>query len=230
MVKRWKRIVADSLFVHAPKQSLTPTELMTMASIVEAEARLASERDTIAGVYLNRLKIGMKLDADPTVQYALGKKPGRVLFKDLRVVSPYNTYLNVGLPPGPIASPGAASIEAALHPAKVPYRFFVAAPDGHHEFRRTFTEHEAAIAMVREANLSEKAQRELDVALKVRSAFLAQMSHEIRTPLNAILGLAYLLERGKLPAQDREQVRQIAQAGKSLHRHQTFPTGVHRGT
>ena len=141
MVKRWKRIVADSLFVHAPKQSLTPTELMTMASIVEAEARLASERDTIAGVYLNRLKIGMKLDADPTVQYGLHlTRP--ITHEDLLTPTPYNTYARTGLPPGPICSPGAASVRAVLEPAKHPYLYFVARRDGTggHYFSRTLAD------------------------------------------------------------------------------------------
>ena len=91
----------------------------------------------------------MPLMADPTVQYALGKKPGRVYFKDLKVDSPYNTYRRQGLPPGPIASPGLMSIDAALHPAKVPFLYFVANPDGHHEFRKSFKEHTEAIKLVR---------------------------------------------------------------------------------
>ena len=149
MVERFEKVWKPEWTARAAEVKMSRHEVLTLASIVEREVFRNDERPVIAAVYLNRLKAHIPLQADPTVQYALGKKPGRVLFKDLRVVSPYNTYLNVGLPPGPIASPGAASIEAALHPAKVPYRFFVAAPDGHHEFRRTFTEHEAAIAMVR---------------------------------------------------------------------------------
>jgi UPF0755 protein len=124
-------------------------DIMTLASIVEKEARLAEERPVISAVYHNRLRIGMALQADPTVQYALGRHVDRVLYKDLEVDSRYNTYKHVGLPPGPIASPGAASIEAALYPAKVPYLFFVAHPDGHHEFRQTFSEHTEARAQIR---------------------------------------------------------------------------------
>lgn len=90
------------------------------------------------------------LQADPTVQFALGRRrPGRVLYRDLLVDSPYNTYRRTGLPPGPIASPGAASIAASLYPADVPYRYFVAHPDGHHEFRNTYAEHLKAIEFVR---------------------------------------------------------------------------------
>lgn len=133
-------------------------DVMTMASIVETEARVGSERPVIAAVYYNRLKLGMKLQADPTVQYALGKHVERVLFRDLDIDSPYNTYRYAGLPPGPIASPGAPSMAAAVAPADVPYLYFVAHPDGHHEFRRTFAEHSAAIREVRAA--AAKAQRD----------------------------------------------------------------------
>ena len=89
------------------------------------------------------------MQADPTVQYALGRHTARVLYRDLEVKSPYNTYQNVGLPPGPIASPGSASIEAALFPADVPFLYFVAHPDGHHEFRTTFREHNEAVRQMR---------------------------------------------------------------------------------
>jgi UPF0755 protein len=124
----------------------------------------------VAAVYLNRLRSRMMLQADPTVTYALGKRPGRVTFKDLRVSSAYNTYRVLGLPPGPIGSPGLSSIEAALHPAKVPYRFFVAHPDGHHEFRRTYREHLEAIRMVRTATGSDSATRELNAVRAARDS------------------------------------------------------------
>ena len=125
--------------------------IVTLASIVEKEARLAEERAIISAVYHNRLRINMPLQADPTVQYARGAHTSRVLYRDLEIKSPYNTYQRTGLPPGPIASPGRASIEAALFPADVPYRYFVAHPDGHHEFRVTFEEHRAARDKVRRA-------------------------------------------------------------------------------
>jgi UPF0755 protein len=124
-------------------------DVITLASIVEKEARRAEERPVISAVYHNRLKRRMPLQADPTVQYARGSHTARVLYKDLEVASPYNTYRNAGLPPGPIASPGSPSISAALFPANVPYLFFVAAPDGHHEFRTTFEEHTRARAELR---------------------------------------------------------------------------------
>ncbi len=143
--RRWKpewRARLDSI-------GLDRNKAITLASIVEREARRPEERPVIAAVYLNRLKAGMLLQADPTVQFALGRHTPRVLLKDLEKDSPYNTYKYPGLPPGPIASPGSASIVAALNPAKVDYLYFVAAPDGHHEFRRTLTEHEQARKAVR---------------------------------------------------------------------------------
>lgn len=131
--------------------SITRHDALAMASIVEKEARKPEERPIISAVYWNRVKAGMLLQADPTVQYALPKHVGRVLYKDLEVESKYNTYKHTGLPPGPIASPGAASIEAALSPADVPYLFFVARADGSHQFTRTFEEHTRAIAQIRSA-------------------------------------------------------------------------------
>jgi UPF0755 protein len=130
---------------------LNERELVTLASIVEEEARVAEERPVIAGVYTNRLEIGMLLQADPTVQYALGEPKERLLFADIERVAddPYNTYTHAGLPPGPIASPGEASLDAALYPADVPFLFFVARPDGSHEFTRTNREHVNAINRIR---------------------------------------------------------------------------------
>src|SRR5256885_7344811 len=124
-------------------------DLVTMASIVEREARLPEERPVIAAVYYNRLKKGMLLQADPTVQYAIGHHVGRVLYKDLTIDSPYNTYVHKGLPPGPVASPGVASLAAAANPANVPYLYFVATRDGHHEFRMTLEQHSNAVREVR---------------------------------------------------------------------------------
>ena len=148
---------------------------VTLASIVEKEVRRGEERPVVSAVYTNRLRIGMPLQADPTVQYALKKRPGRVLYRDLRVDSPYNTYRRAGLPPGPIASPGAASLEAALYPAKVPYRFFVAHPNGHHEFRTTYREHLEAIKMVREvARRDTLERRELERKQAADSAAAAK--------------------------------------------------------
>ena len=133
--------------------------IVTLASIIEKEARLAEERPIISAVYHNRLRINMPLQADPTVQYARGSHTSRVLYRDLEIKSAYNPYQRTGLPPGPIASPGRASIEASLFPADVPYRYFVAHPDGHHEFRVTFDEHKAARDKVRRAQKARPARR-----------------------------------------------------------------------
>lgn len=133
-------------------------DAMTMAAIVEKEAKKPEERAIISAVYWNRVKKGMRLQADPTVQYALPTHVDRVLFKDLEVESKYNTYKYAGLPPGPIASPGEAAILAAMTPAKVPYLYFVAADDGHHEFRTTFEEHEKAIAAIKRAKRAASAK------------------------------------------------------------------------
>ncbi|HEX4600864.1 MAG TPA: endolytic transglycosylase MltG [Gemmatimonadales bacterium] len=124
-------------------------QVVTLASIVEAEVRYDPDRPYIAAVYANRLARGMKLEADPTVIYAYGRRLHRVWDKNLAVRSPYNTYLHAGLPPGPIGQPGRASLAAALYPASVPFLYFVAQPDGKHIFSTTFAEHEAAISRVK---------------------------------------------------------------------------------
>jgi len=145
--RRWK----PSWDSAALAMKINRNDLVTMASIVEKEARLPEERPVIAAVYYNRLRKGMLLQADPTVQYALGHHVGRVLYKDLAIKSPYNTYVNKGLPPGPIASPGVASLAAAANPANVQYLYFVASSDGHHEFRMTLEQHANAVRQVRAA-------------------------------------------------------------------------------
>ncbi|HHX27522.1 MAG TPA: endolytic transglycosylase MltG [Firmicutes bacterium] len=147
MVKRLEQVFSKELREKAAQVNLTPHEAATLASIVEREAQTASERPIIAAVYMNRLRIGMKLDADPTVLYALGKPPdATVLWKDLEVDSPYNTYRNPGLPPGPIGNFGKASLEAVLAPDDVDYLYFVAKNDGTHAFARTLAEHNANCA------------------------------------------------------------------------------------
>lgn len=136
---------------RAAELGLSEREVVTLASIVEKEARVDAERPVIAGVYLNRLERGMLLQADPTVQYALGEPRPRLLYSDIDSVAddPYNTYTQPGLPPGPIASPGAASLRATLEPAHHDYLFFVARPDGSHEFTRTVREHNNAKTRIR---------------------------------------------------------------------------------
>jgi len=139
---------------RAREQGLTPYEVVILASIVEREAVVADERPLIAAVFLNRIELGMRLEADPTVQYALGYQSdtGRwwkipLLAADLTdTVSPYNTYLSDGLPPTPICSPGLASIDAVLSPADVDYLYFVAKGDGSHAFTASWEEHLANVA------------------------------------------------------------------------------------
>lgn len=131
------------------EQELTIHQALTIASIIEREAQVASERPIIASVYLNRYRMGMKLQADPTVQYAVGSagdwwKAG-LTRTDLRNPSPYNTYVHEGLPPGPIANPGIASIQAVAQPARTSYLYFVAKGDGTHAFAETYEDHQANI-------------------------------------------------------------------------------------
>lgn len=151
MLQRFESVWKPEWDVRVKAMAITRHDAITMASIVEKEARKPEERAIISAVYWNRVKKGMLLQADPTVQYALPQHVDRVFYKDLEVESKYNTYKYVGLPPGPIASPGEASIEAALAPADVPYLFFVARPDGGHEFRTTFAQHLRAIAEIKRA-------------------------------------------------------------------------------
>jgi UPF0755 protein len=150
MVRRFEREWKLEWNARLPVLGMSRHEVVTLASIVEREAKIPAERPVIAGVYRNRLRAKMALQADPTVQYAHGRHASRVLLKDLEIDSPYNTYKYPGLPPGPIASPGGASLQATLFPAEVDFLYFVAAPDGHHEFRRTLAEHQAAVRAVRE--------------------------------------------------------------------------------
>jgi len=130
-------------------RGLSLHEIITLASLVEREARVDGERALIAGVLQHRLDIGMKLQCDATVQYALGEHRPRLLYEDLRIDSPYNTYRHEGLPPGPIAAPGLASLMAALGPAETDALFYVARPDGTHAFSRTYEEHLQAIQQIR---------------------------------------------------------------------------------
>ena len=151
MVKRFEQVWTPQWTARLDSIQLSRNQALTLASIVEKEAKLPAERPVIAGVYMNRLRSGMLLQADPTVQYALPEHQVRLLYKHLRVKSDYNTYMRKGLPPGPIASPGKPSIVAALYPATVPYRYFVAFPDGHHEFRATQAQHDAIVRVAHKA-------------------------------------------------------------------------------
>jgi UPF0755 protein len=151
MVERFLDMWKPEWDARLTAMSISRHDAITMASIVEKEARKAEERPLISAVYWNRVKKRMRLQADPTVQYALPRHVARVLYKDLAVESTYNTYKYAGLPPGPIASPGEASIAAALTPADVPYLYFVARADGSHQFTETFAQHTRAIAGIKAA-------------------------------------------------------------------------------
>lgn len=144
MVAGFEHALSPGIREAAAARHLSIRELVTLASIVEKETAKAEERPLVAAVYSNRLRIGMALQCDPTVIYALTRArryDGNIHKADLSFDSPYNTYRYPGLPPGPIASPGRASIEAASQPATVDYLYFVSRNDGSHEFARTLDEH-----------------------------------------------------------------------------------------
>jgi len=145
LVGRFRHFYSDHLQKMAAQEGLSETGLLTLASIVEAETPLDAEKTLVASVYLNRLKKNMRLQADPTVQYALGGAARRLYYKDLAADSPYNTYRHNGLPPGPICNPGAASILAVLKPAQSSFIYFVATGNGGHNFASSLTEHNANI-------------------------------------------------------------------------------------
>jgi UPF0755 protein len=151
LVHRFRKFYSDSLKTVAASRGLNETELLTMASIVEAETPLDREKPIVASVYLNRLKKNMRLQADPTVQYALGGTARRLYYTDLGADSPYNTYRHNGLPPGPICNPGAASILAVLQPASSQFLYFVATGTGGHNFAESLKEHNENIIKYRRA-------------------------------------------------------------------------------
>lgn len=149
MLTTFRTVFAERYAEEISRRKLSLHEIVTLASLVEREARKPAERALIAGVLQNRLDRGMRLQCDATVQYALGGHRSRLLYRDLKVNSPYNTYLHAGLPPGPICNPGLACLEAALHPAKTDKLFYVARADGSHVFTRTYEEHQQAIRQLR---------------------------------------------------------------------------------
>ena len=144
MVFEYNNNITPEMRTRMAEINLSENEVLTLASIIEGEAIFDSERPRISGVYHNRLKKRMRLQADPTIQYIIKDSPRRLLNKDLKIESPYNTYLNYGLPPGPINNPGIESIKAALYPEDVDFLFFVARGDGYHTFTRTEKEHNEA--------------------------------------------------------------------------------------
>lgn len=141
MVNRFIEVVSPVVEGRTAPLGMSLHEIVTLASIVEKEALLRREQPIIASVFVNRLSIDMPLQADPTIAYLFDEHRTRLLYADLEIASPYNTYRNRGLPPGPIASPGVSAIEAVLEPADTDLFFFVARGDGTHVFTRTFNEH-----------------------------------------------------------------------------------------
>ncbi len=141
MVDQFWRFYSDSLRERQSELGWTTAQVLTLASIVEGEAVRADERAIISGVYWNRLRRGMRLEADPTIQFIVNDRPRRLSYEDLKVDNPYNTYRRPGLPPGPVNNPGRASILAALYPAHHNYVFFVSNGRGGHWFASTYSEH-----------------------------------------------------------------------------------------
>jgi UPF0755 protein len=151
LVGRYREIWTPERLATLDSLGMNEREIVTLASIIQSEARWEDEMPLISAVFHNRLRRPMRLQADPTVQYALESRQSRLLFSHIDSVAdnPYNTYTHDGLPPGPIGSPGLSAIDAALKPASVPYLYFVAGDDGRHEFSRTLREHNRAIQRLR---------------------------------------------------------------------------------
>lgn len=151
MIRRYRAYWTPERREQLAASGMSEREVATLASIIQAEAAHASEMATISSVYHNRLRIGMPLQADPTVLYALGGHRPRLLYAAMDSVAddPYNTYTRAGLPPGPIGAPGAAALDAALAPAETQYLYFVARPDGRHVFSRSLREHNNARIRIR---------------------------------------------------------------------------------
>jgi UPF0755 protein len=149
MVARMREQLPPELLAQAQARDLSLHQLLTLASIIEKEAVEPGEMRLISAVFWNRIKRDMPLQADPTVQYAVGKERQRLTREDLQVDSPFNTYRRLGLPPAPIANPGRVAIQAAVKPASVNYLYFVAMDERRHQFSSTLAEHNAAVAKYR---------------------------------------------------------------------------------
>lgn len=148
MVSHFKEVFNGKWENQAKKLGMSIREVVTLASLIEKETSILEEKSLVSAVFHNRLRKGMKLDCDPTIIYALkleGRFKGRLHTKDMKLASPYNTYLHAGLPPGPIANPGRDSLEAALFPARKGYLYFVSKNDGSHQFSESFREHQRAV-------------------------------------------------------------------------------------
>ena len=145
MVNRFREIFSTEWQERARQMDMSVHQVVTLASIIEKETGAAFERPLIASVFHNRLAKGMRLSSDPTVIYGIKNFDGNLTRKHLKTATPYNTYLNKGLPPGAIANPGLASLEAALYPAETDYLYFVSKKDSTHQFSTTFKEHNRAV-------------------------------------------------------------------------------------
>ena len=148
MVAHFKEVFTPEWRRRASSLGMTIRETVILASLIEKETAVNTEKPIVSGVFHNRLRIGMKLDCDPTIIYGLkeeGRFDGNLRKRDLSWDSPYNTYVHSGLPPGPIANPGRDSIEAALYPADVDFLYFVSKNDGSHHFSATYREHLNAV-------------------------------------------------------------------------------------
>ncbi|MBY0146767.1 endolytic transglycosylase MltG [Neobacillus niacini] len=146
MLEQTKKVITPYLAEFSEEEEFTAHQLLTMSSLIEEEATAKADRKKISSVFYNRIEQGMPLQTDPTVLYAQGKHKERVLYEDLEVESPYNTYKHKGLPPGPIANAGKDSIEAAVQPADTKHLYFLATPEGEVLFTNTLDEHNAAKA------------------------------------------------------------------------------------
>ena len=149
MAENFDRRLTKDMRDRAREMDLSIYELVTLASLVEKEAYHEEDRPIIAQIFLKRLRLGMPLQADPTVQYLLDAPKEDLLYRDTEIESPYNTYQNVGLPPGPIASPGTASLMAVLHPADTNYLYFVADRNGNNYYATNYADHLALVDQVR---------------------------------------------------------------------------------
>ncbi len=148
LTDRFNQVWSQEMTARTDSIGWSKNQAVTMASILEREARDRTELSMISAVYHNRLKKRMRLEADPTVQYALGFWKKRILYADInKTESPYNTYLHSGLPPGPICNPGLEALKAALWPAESEALYFVARPDGRHDFSKTYKEHSQKVKM-----------------------------------------------------------------------------------
>jgi UPF0755 protein len=160
MINRMRNKFSDQMIRRMEQLGMNEREVLTLASIIEREAVIDSERPLISAVYHNRLKKGMLLQADPTCIYGIKSSREKITREDLLRKTPYNTYVVKGLPPGPIASPGLKSIMAALYPADVPYLYFVSRDDRSHQFSTTIEDHEKAVNLYRQWQQSEKKEKE----------------------------------------------------------------------